>query len=834
MSSTSGTNDTHTIEMSENPMIQNYSTPATLNFDNSSDYDDHSIAVERLKQEQIKHKYDNVDTWFENGSKCIFNSLSRSERAEVFEMMSKSYSYGNLETNHNLDFNDRESQASAFKNTNTGSKNDSNSNIVNTETDTLTFVYDSATVCVSPIIFLHQLMIHVFPLPLIFFGNYITNWKNQGFYSPPWSWAWYSWTKNVLIIILSLSIPIEDTYRLPGSIFTGREVFSAMIIVPSVLFFTHRVSVAAKYGSLTDTEYKKIQTEPDVNKVISYQQSLHIVSSWADQILPHILNFEIQAAAFRLGLDINETKIYFTIENPYNNESAKYTFMNWQAILLRKRCLTGLTEELHPLLLKKNLMSKSKEGLGNYTVKLLDAAKAFTDFIENTSEPEDIANECQSHSSKEENKKEEENKNNDLSPKYVNANLYTNIAKTVFMLLYLCNMQPICSMLFYSNFSIGSKILTVILGIMLFFAFDIRSSAFTFVIALLRDNGRQIATTHVLSELIRIGDAISNYKYAKLARNSSAFQFYLHLGSIPEDDDDDDDDDIIFNEIKNIVTETETENENENDNDNDNDNKNDNEVDNKTETEVDKEVHLKKIHIHMNTYLKHTEKALPLRIPKLNLSIPGACRSNLIAWVYLRSLFRYMGIRQKRRMDFSAFFTFFSFTSLLATYMGLFFLRSSEIDKMSQINTYTDTDTASNNGNGNNNKSITDAAKDRLGFNYDIGTSITFSNFFSIQVMLCTFLMVLIISINISSGAKANTYYKAHARAVSSNLLEIERLLALISDSKCLSVSVCVCLCLSVSVCVCLCLSVSVCVCLCLSVSFCVCNTHVRNYAHYT
>jgi hypothetical protein len=140
-------------------------------------------------------------------------------------------------------------------------------------------------------------------------------------------------------------------FSLPATVFISLAMYWAA--PPSVyhslggtayqclLFYTlHRLNVAVKYGTLSDSEYTKLMSCKTVGEANKFQAQVQLLSSFI-QRSEELIDFEIACASLVNGIDV--TKLVFTIPPPCESPDAALQFVQWQAFLLCQPDLRGLS-----------------------------------------------------------------------------------------------------------------------------------------------------------------------------------------------------------------------------------------------------------------------------------------------------------------------------------------------------------------------------------------------------------------------------------------------------------------------------------------------------------
>mgnify|MGYP003385304312 FL=1 len=114
----------------------------------------------------------------------------------------------------------------------------------------------------------------------------------QGFLSTHPAFLVFNWICPLLVIVMLASLCLSPDFT---------ENHALAMVLPAGLYFTHRVMVALKYASLTESEYRKFMACKDEVTGLDYALQLQLISGLLGQH-PAVLNFEIAAAATRMAV----------------------------------------------------------------------------------------------------------------------------------------------------------------------------------------------------------------------------------------------------------------------------------------------------------------------------------------------------------------------------------------------------------------------------------------------------------------------------------------------------------------------------------------------------
>ena len=205
--------------------------------------------------------------------------------------------------------------------------------------------------------FFRVFFIHLFPIPFMILKPHLPELVALGIWPRgTWKQVATSILRNhlgsmmflVMSILLATLVLNQDVWdeKYSNEYIPVLQVLSGIWCCPLICMICHRAAVANKYASLSRKEYNCAinQTDPDA---ISIQQNrLNILTGWLNTPYVETVNFEINAAAARSGVDCLHG--HFFVADPLSNYSAFQNFRLWQAFLLSKQTLEGLNHEVHP------------------------------------------------------------------------------------------------------------------------------------------------------------------------------------------------------------------------------------------------------------------------------------------------------------------------------------------------------------------------------------------------------------------------------------------------------------------------------------------------------
>ncbi len=210
--------------------------------------------------------------------------------------------------------------------------------------DKTIMIFDSIALQFSVRVFFRQLLAHT----VIIFAPFVTNVTAQGF------------TKNIqneimpivynIVFPLILYLMLISYFMCPAQ---DKRILAGAFLIPLIYFIQHKLIVALKYASLSDTEYLRFMTCKDYKITQIYQSQMQLIAAWLNRE-ENVLEFELGAAAARVGAKINEIAIivqgsacngpvlcvfnYFfstivCVLDPNQSESSQSQFRNWNAFL---------------------------------------------------------------------------------------------------------------------------------------------------------------------------------------------------------------------------------------------------------------------------------------------------------------------------------------------------------------------------------------------------------------------------------------------------------------------------------------------------------------------
>jgi len=110
---------------------------------------------------------------------------------------------------------------------------------------------------------------------------------------------------------------------------------------PLIYFVQHKLVVAVKYASLSETEYCRLIHVPNRKLYLLYQNQLQLITGWLNRD-DVIIEFELNAACVRIGQTL--CKIYFIIPYPDNVvQCSKLNQIRHWIALLRGRKMIDIT-----------------------------------------------------------------------------------------------------------------------------------------------------------------------------------------------------------------------------------------------------------------------------------------------------------------------------------------------------------------------------------------------------------------------------------------------------------------------------------------------------------
>ena len=219
-------------------------------------------------------------------------------------------------------------------------------------------------------IFIKQFFINMFPYFHIIFAPQTPELK-AGFWLASYNWNspgfWQTLTNHryalafVLIFVLSGIIYGNEDARnekYSDNYVPVLQVICGVFVGPLLCVVCHRFSIANKYACLSRQEYASYVQPKPADKQWSQMIGLNLLGGW-QHAFPDVMNFEINAASARSGVDCLNACFY--VADPLLDLESYNNFRLWQAFLLGKHTLEGLSHELHPDLQKVLIRSNSVE-----------------------------------------------------------------------------------------------------------------------------------------------------------------------------------------------------------------------------------------------------------------------------------------------------------------------------------------------------------------------------------------------------------------------------------------------------------------------------------------
>mmetsp|Transcript_28898 Transcript_28898/g.48534 ORF Transcript_28898/g.48534 Transcript_28898/m.48534 type:complete len:582 (+) Transcript_28898:81-1826(+) len=184
------------------------------------------------------------------------------------------------------------------------------------------FILDSISVQFHLRTFMVQFVCHMlFPLAYCFI-----DYRAQGF-AIGFDFLFRGPTYLNIVIPFLTWLMVVCYYLAPGE---DRDVVVGGYLVPLMFYTQHRVIVALKYATLSETEYAKFQSNQDMDLASRYTAQMQLLAGYLGEN-PLILEFELGCAAARVGAKINEISVI--IPSPDENDQAKREFAHWNAFL---------------------------------------------------------------------------------------------------------------------------------------------------------------------------------------------------------------------------------------------------------------------------------------------------------------------------------------------------------------------------------------------------------------------------------------------------------------------------------------------------------------------
>ena len=549
----------------------------------------------------------------------------------------------------------------------------------------------------------------------------------------------------MLLILVPIIFNAVDTTFTPDE---QNHLYLACVM--PLIFFVLRASiVSAKYASMSPTEYKRLMNCSTFQESNNLQSQTQILSAWYFRRSDILLLQEAQAAAALIGLEMRQ--IFFTVENPHNSAIAKYLFMQWQAMLLHLPTIEGMSEKLDPRL--THVMKQNKKG--DYLVFADDVAMGMLVWIENIS---NAVNDASADASL-----GVTSKFTEYLKKSVESSSHRNTAvdlvgKVQIIVLITMAFLPL---ILLNNHEITTSNGRIAVWLIFLFGLPLFGAGmlvFRLNLILARDTNRRIYEAHLLAEMMRTSEFVHDFKFLDLAKNTVSRVAYLENSVLSEDmlplsaskefldhvkGVYDDDTSVAAKSVttKNMAGKSKLTVGESSDQGSviesleDGGNIGEDVLPSKASNW--KDVQSEKAAIARVHYFA-------TRMPKLSVNVGE--RSNLMAWMYIRSMFRHSGRRFKFRGDLLAVMIFIVFATLFALTLGLQ-AGAAASPAVAQINAF----------------------------------FLTSPLFFQIVIgIACTATGLLI---NIATAAQANVEYSAHGELLSRHIVEVEAAFCKISDA---------------------------------------------------
>ncbi len=167
--------------------------------------------------------------------------------------------------------------------------------------------------------FIRQFVSHVL---IVFVPFLLENPAAQGFSFVNFLSVFFNIFAPVCLYVMILSY-----YMCPSS---DQNILSGALWLPLIFYLQHRLVVALKYATLSESEYRRFTTCPDLQLTWHYQYQMQLLGGWL-QADKDVLEFELRAAAARVGAKIRQ--IYFVIPSPLQSKSAISQLRNWNSFM---------------------------------------------------------------------------------------------------------------------------------------------------------------------------------------------------------------------------------------------------------------------------------------------------------------------------------------------------------------------------------------------------------------------------------------------------------------------------------------------------------------------
>lgn len=175
------------------------------------------------------------------------------------------------------------------------------------------FLYDSVNAQFHARVFFEQLLAHMF-LPL---APFFANLHAQEFLST----SIYSNFFNILLPLIVYVMCISNVVMSQNDMDSVRGV----VVLPLVLFTCHRIMIAIKFASLSETEYRKFMLCTSKQRCAVYLQQMHLLGDWY-HCQERLMAFELGSASVRVAAKINEMTFALPAADHHN-------LQHWTAFL---------------------------------------------------------------------------------------------------------------------------------------------------------------------------------------------------------------------------------------------------------------------------------------------------------------------------------------------------------------------------------------------------------------------------------------------------------------------------------------------------------------------
>ncbi|KAJ1406639.1 hypothetical protein B484DRAFT_209024 [Ochromonadaceae sp. CCMP2298] len=167
-------------------------------------------------------------------------------------------------------------------------------------------------------VFLIQFTAHM----LLPFAFVLINARIQGFWRSSLTQTFYN-VVTPLLLYLSLV-----SYMMSPS--SDKALVSGAVWITLIYYIQHKLTIALKYASLSETEYDRFQGCRDLSLAERFFLQIQLSRGWMERD-PHLVRFELGCAGSRIGAKINE--IHFLIEPPSAGPAARTQFAHWNALI---------------------------------------------------------------------------------------------------------------------------------------------------------------------------------------------------------------------------------------------------------------------------------------------------------------------------------------------------------------------------------------------------------------------------------------------------------------------------------------------------------------------